>query len=149
MDEKKLKKLSRLEILELLFEVSKENEQLREENKEIKGLLGNKSSDSKNVDALISHIKTLEEAILEIKEITAKYPETVVKYPEAAEKHYVKEVPSCAEMFSSLSEREKPMADEDRQLFNKLLDFFEEKTFVACIMDKDLKNELFERINKK
>ena len=138
MDEKKLKKLNRLELLELLFEVSKENEQLKEELREVKLLLENSSADNKSIDSLLTSVKSLEETVSEIKEYS-------VKYADAIESGRLKKIIESAAKTEDTFEN---TASEDTELLANILEFFGQRTFLTCVMPDDLRAALLKRIEE-
>ena len=138
MDEKKLKKLNRLELLELLFEVSKENEQLKEELREVKLLLENSSADNKSIDSLLTSVKSLEETVSEIKEYS-------VKYADAIESGRLKKIIESA---AKTEDTFGNMASEDTELLANILEFFGQRTFLTCVMPDDLRTALLKRIEE-
>lgn len=137
MNEKKLKKLNRLELLELLFEVSKENEQLKEENSELKRLLDNNSSDIKSATSLASSVKSLEAAVTEIKEISEK-----ISVP--SDSADVREVHVY---HSSPDSRTGLMSVDDTELFLNILKLFRQKPFLASVLPDDIRKAVTYRIN--
>ena len=138
MDEKKLKKLNRLELLELLFEVSKENEQLKEELREVKLLLENSSADNKSIDSLLTSVKSLEETVSEIKEYS-------VKYADAIESGRLKKI---IESVAKTEDTFETMTSEDTELLANILEFFGQRTFLTCVMPDDLRAALLKRIEE-
>lgn len=138
MDEKKLKKLNRLELLELLFEVSKENEQLKEELREVKLLLENSSADNKSIDSLLTSVKSLEETVSEIKEYS-------VKYADAIESGRLKKI---IESVAKTENTFETMTSEDTELLANILEFFGQRTFLTCVMPDDLRASLLKRIEE-
>lgn len=138
MDEKKLKKLNRLELLELLFEVSKENEQLKEELREVKLLLENSSADNKSIDSLLTSVKSLEETVSEIKEYS-------VKYADAIESGRLKKI---IESVAKTEDTFETMTSEDTELLANILEFFGQRTFLTCVMPDDLRASLLKRIEE-
>ena len=136
MNEKKLKKLSRLELLELLFEVSKENEQLREENGEIKRLLENNTADSRTADSLVSGARAIEDAVSEIKKISEMLSLT------ADGNSVLRDSKTSDETVQTAL-----LSQTDAELFYGILKLFRQKPFLISVLPEELKGRLRDRLD--
>lgn len=136
MNEKKLKKLSRLELLELLFEVSKENEQLREENGEIKRLLENNTADSRTADSLVSGARAIEDAVSEIKKISEMLSLT------ADGNSLLRDSKTSDETVQTAL-----LSQTDAELFYGILKLFRQKPFLISVLPEELKGRLRDRLD--
>ncbi len=137
MNEKKLKKLSRLELLELLFEVSKENEQLREENGEIKRLLENNTADSRTADSLVSGARAIEDAVSEIKKISEMLSLT------ADGNSVLRDSKTSDETVQTAL-----LSQADTELFYGILKLFRQKPFLISVLPEELKGRLRDRLDR-
>lgn len=152
MTDKELRKLSRLEILEILLEESKENERLRAELEEIKSK-GGAAEDSKSLyettERMSSALAQVDSLVRELQKIT-KEGITVKTH----------EIPSSAKT-SAVSQsypmppkKDKPPMDEstkqvilsDRKLYWRMMHFYAQNEMALAFLPPDIQNDVRTRL---
>lgn len=139
MNEKDLKKLNRLELLQLLLEESKENERLREENEQIKQRYSFQSQESRALDALSNRIKSLENSVSDVKQIASQCATTL------SEQRFTPVATECADIKSQTVVVER-ISESDAQLLEIILDFYKTHSYLLGIFPKDIQSRITERI---
>lgn len=118
MDDKDLKKLSRLELLELLLEESRENEEL---NSELLKIREAAAEDSREIRALSEKVNSVEKNVAEIRDILSK------------------------ERFTT---ERSTIIPEDALLLNSLLEFYKSHMYLINVFPKALKDKLLTKIKR-
>lgn len=129
MTDKELRKLSRLELLELLLEASKENKKLKDQIDILKA-----------ENATAQNIRNLSEATLQV-ENALRYANGLVDTLKAAPE---KVAPVNGENVS----REKAGSISDREIYWHLMSFYYKKPEAMLVLPERLRNDISERIKE-
>ena len=129
MTDKELRKLSRLELLELLLEASKENKKLKDQIDTLKA-----------ENATAQNIRNLSEATLQV-ENALRYANGLVDTLKAAPE---KVAPVKGENVS----REKAGSISDREIYWNLIGFYYKKPEAMLVLPERLRNDISERIKE-
>ena len=124
MTEKELKKLSRLELLELLLEASKENQELKERNGQLKAQI----ETVQRIDKLSATVEQMEDALQSVHRLTANLQSKGCTDAPAAP------VDDCPE--PSLL---------DKEIYRRLLKFYSENPALATALPLELQYAIRER----
>lgn len=136
MTDKELKKLSRLELLEMLLEVSKENEKLRKSLEKTK--LENKAAKSiANLSATTKQMNTALEYVNSLTDILRKTTLEIATAKTAgiADNQRIQSAPS--KIHSSVS---------DRNLYWRIIAFYARNDSALQLMPDDIQSEVRNRI---
>ncbi len=135
MKEKELKKLGRLELLELLLEVSKENKEIKEQIE----ILKTENETLKGAENISEAAKEMNDALLSANRLV----EELKAYKEQPQKENSAPV---VEPTPNTGDRKKRSTD--RNLYYRLLEFYSRHTVLLDIFPPDIKHDLTNRINK-
>lgn len=131
MTDKELRKLSRLELLELLLEASKENEKLREEAEKLKS----ESITSQNIENLTVATQQVENAL--------RYASSLTASLKAKEGIPVTYTASSEKKKDTAANREAPS---DREIYRRILCFFAENDDKLDVFPDDIGKDVRKRI---
>ncbi len=129
MTDKELRKLSRLELLELLLEVSNENKML-----------------SEKIDKLKAENKTAES--IENLSVVTRQVENALKYAESLT-DTLKNVSGTSAVKNSSANKEDPVKQAvltDREIYRRILCFFAENDEKLSVFPEELENDVRQRI---
>lgn len=132
MTEKELKKLSRLELLELLLDESRENKKLRAELEKIKTENSiekkreNLSVITKQLNTALSSVHTLTRDLQKIREDTASQPQRTENL--------------------ATDEKKKQENTFDRSLYQRLMNFFYRNEIYTALLPKELQDDVKTRL---
>lgn len=129
MTDKELRKLSRLELLELLLEASKENEKLKEEIEKLK--IENKTA--QNIENLSVATHKIETAL--------RYANNITDNLKGTSGEYVAE--------RVIKEKEEPIKAKplsDKEIYRRILSFFAKNDEKLNVFPSDLENDIRDRI---
>lgn len=129
MTDKELRRLSRLELLELLLEASKENEKLKEEIEKLK--IENKTA--QNIENLSVATHKIETAL--------RYANNITDNLKGTSGEYVAE--------RVIKEKEDPIKANplsDKELYRRILSFFAKNDEKLNVFPADLENDIRDRI---
>ena len=118
MDEKDLKKLSRLELLELLLDESKENEELKSEIADIKKAA---EKDSEEIRRISEKLNTIETGIKNLQTVVEK---------------------------NASADYRRNANNEDTLLFNSLVEFYKSHMYLTSVFPKAIKEKLLLKIKR-
>ena len=127
MTDKELRKLSRLELLELLLEASKENKKLQEEIDALK--YENKTA--QNIENLSLATGQVESAL--------KYANSLIDNLRTTEKHESRYVDNAEKKINS-------EANTDREIYIRMLRFFVKNDDKLSVFPSDIENDVRKRI---
>ena len=131
MTDKELKKLSRLELLELLLEVSKENEKLKEEIEELKI----KNQTARNIENLSVAMSQVENAL--------KYANSLTASLETKSSEVDKSSNNTKTAKETTAESEQPS---NKDIYRRMLYFFAKNDDKLNVFSSDLENDARARI---
>ncbi len=129
MTDKELRRLSRLELLELLLEASKENEKLKEEIEKLK--IENKTA--QNIENLSVATHKIETAL--------RYANNITDNLKGTSGEYVAE--------RVIKEKEEPIKAKplsDKEIYRRILSFFAKNDEKLNVFPSDLENDIRDRI---
>lgn len=132
MTEKELKKLSRLELLELLLEISTENRALKERVASLSAEV-NKSQDIRQLSAAIQQI---ESALKYTDHITAMVKTTAYEMSKSGNEHAMEELADTIPEPTLL----------DKEIYRCLLHFFDDNPEALSTLPLELKIAVSERV---
>ncbi len=131
MTDKELRKLSRLELLELLLEVSKENESLKEKVEELKAEI----QTTQNIENLLMMTSQVENAL---------------KYADSLTKTLHNKSAEAAAQSGSAQHEEAPSVKagplSDKEIYRSILCFFANNEDKLSVFPDDIKNDVSMRI---
>ncbi len=131
MTDKELKKLSRLELLELLLEVSKENEKLKEKIEELK--IGNKTT--QNIENL---------------SVVTRQAEDILKYASSIADLLKKNTGEAVAVSSVFKNERETLAkadpQSDKEIYCRILSFFAKYDDKLKVFPADIENDVRARI---
>ncbi len=135
MTDKELRKLSRLELLELLLEASKENRELKETVERLKS----ENDTAQSIEKLSAVTQQTENSLKYVNSLADLLRDALGKTASVKEKgNIAKETEASAET-SSVS---------DREIYRSLLCFFAENTEKLSVLPSDIENAVRERIRR-
>lgn len=133
MNNKELKKLSRLELLELLLDISKENNELKEQIE----ILRTENGTLKDAQAMSETAKQMNDSLVSasrlVEELKAYKAEPVAENTNPAN-----------EQKPDAEEKKKRLADRD--LYHRILGFFSKNTVLLDIFPGDIRSDLVNRV---
>ncbi|MBQ8503566.1 MAG: hypothetical protein IJ491_04725 [Clostridia bacterium] len=150
MTDKELKKLSRLELLEILLEESKENERLRTEIEETKNEENPANVEKKLSEMTVQMNSALSQAntlIHELKQITREGI-TVKAVGKTSS------VPEGGQVYPKVPKKENPPLDEkarniiisDRKLYWRMMHFYAQNEMALAFLPPDIQNDVRMRL---
>ena len=129
MTDKELRKLSRLELLELLLEASKENKKLKEQIETLKA-----------ENATAQNIRNLSDATLQV--------ENALRYANSLTDN-LKGAPHKAVTASNeKSERDKNNSVSDRDIYWRIMGFYSKNSEAVLALPEKLRNDVSDRIQE-
>lgn len=135
MTDKELRKLSRLELLELILEVGKENSRLKEEIGKLKA--ENKTAQS--IEALSAATRQVENALI--------YANTLTDTLQSAPREGFR-VSNVNDYYGeSTSYHKKSDSMSDREIYRRILSFFAKNDDKLDVFPDDIENDVRNRIN--
>ena len=135
MTDKELRKLSRLELLELLLEASKENSKLKEEIEKFE----NDNKPAQNIENLSEATRQIENAL--------KYANSLTDILKAAPKENNPVYNRYESCIKSKEPRVKPDPLSDREIYRRMLSFFAKNDDKLGVFPADIENDVRNRIN--
>ncbi len=132
MTDKELKKLSRLELLELLLHESRENEKLKEDIIQLKK--------ENSLEKTVLHISDTSKQIEEILNNAKNLTDTLNSF--SSECHSDTQRP-CANTVKKTKNKSK-----DVEIYERLLLFFYQNPYTISVLSDDLQEDIQKRINE-
>lgn len=135
MTDKELRKLSRLELLELLLEASKENRELKETVERLKS----ENDTAQSIEKLSAVTQQTENSLKYVNSLADLLRDALGKTASVKAKgNIAKETVTSAET-TSVS---------DREIYRRMLCFFAENTDKLSVLPSDIENAVRERIRR-
>ena len=135
MTDKELRKLSRLELLELLLEVSRENRKLKDKIKSLK----EESKTAQNIENLYVITSQVENAL--------RYANSITDSLKTADRAVVPQSDSSAVSRSEETANQSTAVLSDKEIYTRILCFFSKNDEKLSVFPADIENDIRTRIN--
>lgn len=155
MTDKELKKLSRLELLEILLEESKENERLRTELqkksdeyaisqsiKNLSSIADKMTSSLETIDAIAPYLQKI---AITNESVKAEGSQSVCENPQQKEAAQQNQSPTKNEIPNPDLDG-KTVVISDRELYIRIMRFFSKNEFVLAVLPTELQNDIKYRL---
>ncbi len=135
MTDKELRKLSRLELLELLLQASKENKKLTEQIEKLKA----ENKTTQNIENLSLLTNQVENVL--------KYANSITDTLKTADRAVVPQSDSSAVSRSEETANQSTAVLSDKEIYTRILCFFSKNDEKLSVFPADIENDIRTRIN--